>query len=511
MKIYDIDNVRSKVILDIEEYQSIDHYLFKNPYLKRLVYSYLKESPEQIELSKLDELFSKTIDLSYYDSDEHFVRMANNQLYRKMYNSYIINPNSWVHGSMQAQSYFFDAKNLLKGEYQEKISKVVDLAIRSISMHYSVSAAGIHQTPKHQEFYQQWFDKKKSIEDDFFNKMFEENILDDKEMYKVQRYHNIIEIYDTQTTLTLQFNIQAYTNTVLKVLMPKVSNRSTKDKRNTLVTKFLAKCNYAMKIYQWLISGENITFINDYLTSLEKLQEVPQFKVLHSITRQFLEDIKNKEQSTYIGSEWISLQMCHKNVVERNVIHFSSKTSLLRIYRKVRYIENENSKPISDEYELRPYSIPKNLDRSAKMLLNHGLITFSTNADKLNQKTFEDLSSGKIHTDAKLFMRLPIIDSSYIFNQANDKVEKFNQEIEDSLEKGLIVEYPNTRIETKKHDKTMSTYFETMSYLNDPSEFTNYRNELNHAKLMLTHSYINQNKGLLELVNKIITEEKISA
>jgi hypothetical protein len=313
-------------------------------------------------------------------------------------------------------------------------------------------------------------------------------------------YNDMIEIYDTESELTLQMNIKSYTNTTLRILMPRIAKRSTKDKRNTLTPKFFAKCEYSFKLYKWLISAENISLVNKYLEDLELLKTQPQYKMLVASLETFLEDTKNKNKATYTNADWYIMQMCHENVVERNTIHFSSKNSLLRIYRKIKYMNSNDE----NEYCLRPYSIPKKTNLAAKWLINYGFITFSTIDDKLNQKTFENLAKGNVVNEAKLFMRLPIIDSSYIFKQANNEIELLNDEINQAINNDYLIEYEDTRIWSKSYPETISTYFEIMKYLYEPEEFKQTRELLENEKIRSINSFINNYYDLIHLIDTVV-------
>lgn len=506
-QIYDILDLRQKIEIDLSDYLSLDHYLYLHPLLKRLVYAYIKkyDGQEKLKLSKVHEIFKDSDKIEFYDNREntevskHEEFYESDEIYKYVYNKYVKNPEIWINGPMSAQGYFFDAKKLLFGDTQKKINEVVNLAISSANLHYSVALTNFYNYENF-NFYQKWFDLKSSMETDFFNMILNRFVrsTSDKSTYKIQCYHDIIEIYDTETSLTLQMTLKHNTNTALKILMPKEAIRSTMNKRNTLVSKFLMKCEIANKIYRSLIDINNLTLINAYLDNIDNLTNLPQMKLMTAVVKTFLEDLRGKEKSTYFDTDWLTLQMVHKNVVERNSIHFSEKNALLRIYRKINYTNDSSI----NEIILRPYSIPKNLDRAAKLLINHGFITFSRIEEPLNQLTFENLANRKTVNHAKLFMRLPIIDAKIIYDFADVEIIKLQRIIHQHLKDKEDLIFEDTR-EFAETDKNFFSYYETMSYFENPIEFNQKQAYLLTERKELFEKFLFENKGLLTILETI--------
>jgi hypothetical protein len=510
MQIYDIKHLREKVQLDVEGYKSFDDYLFKNPTKKRLAYAYVKNIQGSIQLSRLIEIFEESDEVNFYSSPRYFSMMLNDETYRQIFHKYIKDPFTWVNAASTIQSYMFDSKRLLNGDYQQNISTSVELAINAVQTHYSVGFSSIHSTPAHQKHYQtEYFDKKLNLEDTFFKNFFEllgfEKRPAEHENLIIQTYHNIIELYDKDSELTLQIDIRKYTNSIAKILMPKTSKRNTYDKRNTLVLKFLFKNQLAEKIYRQLIDTSNINLINDYLDDLQKLKELPEYKVLCSIAEQFLIDLRDKKDYLYTSSSWIATYSVHYQYVERNVIHFSDRNQLLRLYKKVHLTDEDNS-----VLEYRMMSLPRNVQKSSKILVDYGLMTISNHQEHLHLSTFKNLANGLSNVHSQNFMRYPIADVKYVFKEVDADLENLATYLKLMESAGKEVIFEDTRKWSNTIDSTISTCFEVDQYLSNKAEFIEQRKD----KLVLKNQAINDflSKSVMNDVkfinNKIKENEK---
>jgi hypothetical protein len=287
--------------------------------------------------------------------------------------------------------------------------------------------------------------------------------------------------------------------------MPKTSKRNTYDKRNTLVLKFLFKNQLAEKIYRQLIDTSNINLINDYLDDLQKLKELPEYKVLCSIAEQFLLDLRDKKDYLYTSSSWIATYSVHYQYVERNVIHFSDRNQLLRIYKKVHLTDEDNS-----VLEYRMMSLPRNVQKSSKILVDYGLMTISNHQEHLHLSTFKNLANGLSNVHSQNFMRYPIADVKYVFKEVDADLENLATYLKLMESAGKEVIFEDTRKWSNTIDSTISTCFEVDQYLSNKTEFIEQRKD----KLVLKNQAINDflSKSVMNDVkfinNKIKENEK---
>jgi hypothetical protein len=160
--------------------------------------------------------------------------------------------------------------------------------------------------------------------------------------------------------------------------------------------------------------------------------------------------------------------------------------------------------------EYRMMSLPRNVQKSSKILVDYGLMTISNHQEHLHLSTFKNLANGLSNVHSQNFMRYPIADVKYVFKEVDADLENLATYLKLMESAGKEVIFEDTRKWSNTIDSTISTCFEVDQYLSNKTEFIEQRKD----KLVLKNQAINDflSKSVMNDVrfinNKIKENEK---
>lgn len=471
MKIYNLpEEFRTKCVIDLEQYSSLDEYLLKNRLTRRLVYYYLKLTKnQQIQLSYLDEIFKNTSSYDELISEKQQSYLKSDQVYKKVFQKYISVPEIWTNGVNQIQAFYFDNKYLLNGKYQIYAHYADDFIQHYSNIHYVENLSSIrNRNSEHLKYYNDWFKTKRRLERSFYEKILKK--FDFSETLKIKYYWKYLEIFDTESLLTLQFEIRFGSNTTVRVLMPDDVKRSSFGRRNTLAFKFLTKHQTVSDLYRYFVNYENFDEVNEFTKELDSLEADQRFKMIQSKMIQILEDLRNEDESACYLNDYLSLYLIHYNSIEKNTIHYSEKNKLLRYYRQIKYEDGSIQK-------LSSYNLPKNVKIASKHLIMSGFVSILPYKDSFDEKEYFLVSKDE-HENlyAIQFLRTPIKDvADEVSNHYLHYEKSLRLDIEHLQETGQKISFDDTR---KYHQEQKFKRFKYLDY------FSLLENEFNEEKFI---------------------------
>lgn len=469
MKLYDIKKeITEKCIIDINQYSSLDEYLLKNKFLKRLVYGYLKKSDHNVKLSYLDQIFKNTTTLEGLYSNQQLEYYRNDQFYKYVFDKYIKSPETWLNGHITIQPYLFDSKFLLKGEYQIHAYHSVQKMFGIANPYYLGQKLNIRSFDQEiLDFYNNWFKEKRNFERKFYDKIISKFEIPNH--LQVRYYWKFIEIYDTTTSLTLQIELKNYTNSSVNVLMPVDVVRSSFGRRNNLSFKFLMKEKFASDLYSYLINSLNINEINEFLDKLEHFEEMTQSKVYQSVIVHILEDFRDKNDAGSFGDPFLDVYLLQYNSIEKNSLHYSITNKLLRYHRK---IKNSDGSIV----QLASYNLPKDIDKAAKILLMSGFINICQHGVEMSEKEYQYVAKDEDSNQYIMqFLRTPLYDVGNEMSLYSDYEKQLSYDIKEMQKKGIEINFEDSRGYSKEYEytklKSNLNYFDYMLYQKNKEKF----------------------------------------
>ena len=502
MILYEIkQELRDLVIIDINiiddiEFVSFDEYLFRFPQQKKLVYAYLKECTEPIELSKLHKKFKWFGNLEWLlQNPVHQYEQEFDKKYAKVVNKYVRNPYTWVSSMINVQPYLFDAKYLLIGQYQDIAEKCAWAYFNTQSMQYP----GIYNEVRTLDGLQQhndWFIERLSIEKEFFDNIL--SFMTFSSSLRVKSYYKYIEVYDDASTLTMQFELTA-TEIITRVIFPKGSKNRGRKGSTSLVMKLFS--NYRELFQLWGRLSAAYDTITTYLGRLDALniERSNTYNRLFITTKQVLTDFMMKDSGTYMDDEhYLNLYSVTNGSVERWTISFSKKCKNVRLHRKIKFLNDKLNR--TDEIQFSSYNLGHDIDKISHFLLMSGFINIGHVKARHNFYDYELLATGKSDTFALQFLKLPQLLASNVFAKYVACQDILSSEVEHLISSGLDAK--DTRYKRKHKATNITTYFEWYYRQQDQEKFDSERSVRYQEKQRLIKNFTQTYKHIIKNTKK---------
>ena len=480
--------------IDDKTVNSLDEYLFRFPRQRKLAYAYLKSmsADSTIAISKLHALFKDFDDLEWLlHSTTHKKRKLNDEIYSNVVQKYIRNPYTWVSSMVHVQPYLFDAKYLLLGQFQSVADRCTWAYINTQSMHY----AGIHnkvRTLEGLEKHNHWFVDKLAIEKKFYDKLLKR--FNFSAALRIKAYSRWIEVYDDVSKLCLQFELHPL-EIRLKIIFPVGSRQRGRKINNTLTMKLLSRYYELFTLYNTLTSSQSD--VAAYLNALSANNELRSdtYSRLHASLVQVLSDFVDKSKGSYFDDEkLLNLYAVNSNSVERYAIAISRKYKRLRIYRKVKILNDKFNR--TDDICLSSYSIwGTDIEYWAHELLAMGIINIGHVTEKHSLYDYELLATGKSQTFALQFLKLPQVQATRIFEQYESMQDLLQSEVNYLLDNNR--DATDTRTWSKLPATKINTYFEWLHKCLDNDKFEEERKSRLSAKNASIINFTTINKSIL--------------
>lgn len=494
------DSIRDSCIVDINEIdghtiRSLDEYAFRFKVNWILVYGYLKTCKKPTKLSYLHKIFTGNHTLEHFDSAKHLKYYAEDEDYRNVINKYVRNKYTWCKTMSPLQSYFFDSKYLLMGNYQKIAKKNAMSFFTSQNTHYSVMINRFKVSQKHVDYYNIFFEEKKALEKQFYNEYLKQY---NNPNLTFLFHYNKIEIFDkvSQLFLQIELNHGGIYDSKICFSTNKKKNR-TVDESKRLALNIIVKNPDISHLYNRLITGEGVAYVNNYLNQVDALKLTDQYQHLFVSYESLIKDIKNREESCYFDDEYfIDTYLVHNKYYEKVRVNKIFSGEDIRLSRIVNFkLDGEYT-----EMELKSFRLKGDIREQTEYFIMSDLLNIGHVNREHNTFEYELMCQGD-HVDYMIaFMREPTLDATRLFNDYVEVQRSMELDVEYHLDNNIKIK--DTRDKCDKRDRIISLFERyakdwRIEYTENVDNMIDDRNKLMvklAEKLYKIPSYMEKNK-----------------
>lgn len=439
-KLYELKHdIENRVEIDatnidgINFYGNFHLYLLKFEKQKVLVYDYLKRIDVDIKLSELHTLFSKFDSVEYFESDAHKDLMQTDCHYASTYEKYVgrIGKHLWVHGPNRYNSYIFDAKYLLFGQYQHYAAEGLKFAYASFTHPIGdlTYARSITNKPAAWEM-KMLFENKKTIEDNYFNDVLKQFNSVKPDFLHASGYSNYIEIYDTTSELMFKVTLNRDNFHNYEMTFPTKRKHKSRKLAIDLAFNFVIKHKSVSALLNMLMIDSYRSLTNSYLTSIAEFKKSKGFALYVNSMEAVINDMIERNASTFVSYPRMHGIFVRNNTIETNILNVSKGRNYLRIARNISYNSIDNAEPI----QLKSFYIKGSPTEIAEQLFYIDCINIVDRKAHHDMTEYKLISENKLQK-SKMLLREPV---KTILNELFVNYENVQQSLEHEAENAVI-------------------------------------------------------------------------
>ena len=464
-KLYELKNsIESKLTIDVNEIDGIDFhgnfhlYLLKFPNIKVLVYDYLKRIDHQIKLSDLHALFIGWQQTEYFSSPKHEHHFRLNANYSDVYEKYVnrIGKHLWVEGPMRYNSYIFDAKYLLLGEYQKYAAKGLKFAFAGFthpagpeSFTRSITNRDASNAMK------SLFEDKQNIEDQYFGEVLKQFNQHKPDFLQSYGYSNYIEIYDKISELLFKVTLNRDNFHTYEIVFPTKRKNKSRKLAIELAFNFVIKHKSVSALLNNLINEQNRILTNKYLVNISSLKNRESFSIYINSMSAVLNDMINRNESTFIKYPRLNSIFVRQGMIETNTINVSSGRNYLRIARNINYNNHH------EQVQLKSFYVKGSVEEMASELFFLDCINIVDRKHNHDLTEYRLISENKL-SKSKMFLREPVKN---ILNELFDDYESIQSSLENEAE-SLVINKEKIADTRKTYEKSTITTLNEIRFMN---------------------------------------------
>lgn len=490
------DNVIiDKSMIDGVKIRSIDDYLLNFPNSKKLVYEYMKKTPQPVELSYLHKLFGNQINNNWY----RLKAIETDETAKRCVEKLIKDPYTWKYGQNAIHSTIFDSKYLLIKDKRLIAKECIDVYMTSQPTHYvshKLSLRSFNTASTHNEY----FIKRLELTRQFFENV----ILKDVELSNtlhVNYMYDCIEIYDEVTKMTFAYYMRPNMDNFMLMIYP--HGQGT---RKTYTQNPRSVISMMMRYPELYQLNKNVeakqSKIIDYHNSLAELKReyADTYNQMVAAFEQILEDYK--AQDNYLDVLRLGMIAVHNKAVESSWFSLSGPNDRIRLWKST-YFQKNNSSTENVEDWLRITQQPqtfkgRSLKETAEFLLDNGVMQIFYTPKEPALTEYLLLSQGKInHRHIMLFLMSSVESGLDLIKPYLDIQDSVKIEYEHRIETGEHEEHKSQSDPNINPDELYSRLeFEYKKKW--PQQFEINRKQMIKNLLLASNQFLKKNKALLK-------------